>query len=101
MATVRATSARVEALRAALVRHLGEKAGRRAAPIMLDMIMAGVVVVELHEIPSSLRDDGLLVRIAAELEVEATNAAEFGAFGHRDQIDHVRHPTTHSAESDE
>lgn len=89
---------RVEALRAAIVKHLGDKAGRRAAPILLDLMVNGCVLVELHEIPASLRDDGLLVRIAAELEADAASAATSAAFSHREAFEHVAHPTTHSRE---
>lgn len=79
----------MEALRRAIEIRLGEKAGRHASAILIDMMMNGCVVLELHEIPRPSLDGGLLVRIAAELETVASGAATSAAFSHTDQIEDV------------
>lgn len=90
-------SARVVALAAVLSKHLGEKAGRRAAPILLDLLINGVVLCELHEIPSALRNDGLLVTIAAELEAAAAGAVRGAVLTHTDQLAAIARPLQYTS----
>lgn len=75
-------SDRAYALAKALEARLGAKAGQHAAPILLELLVNGYCLVNLEEIPSSLREDGLLVTIATELEIAAQGHATYGSINH-------------------
>lgn len=75
-------SERAAALVKAMEKRIGAKAARHAPGLLTDLLIEGYALLNLSEIPSALRDDGILIKVARELETDAAQAATWAAMHH-------------------
>jgi hypothetical protein len=66
----------------ALHARLGDRAALQAPALLLDLIAAGYCLFHFSEIPTALREDGVLATVAAELERDAEGQAAAAAMHH-------------------